>query len=389
MVSSSLNTRFLGPNDFGIYATVLAVSDFVLLFIDFGLFSSTGRIIALKDDLSKSRQLVGALVLLTIILALISAAILFGLSFIIDKFIEDKIGNILRIFCVFIGLSLFQMSVESICRGSNHIEKYSLYNVLSRIIFISLILLFFYLGYYNNSMAILFNFLAVFLSSVVIINTFIPSLSNFTGSMKDIFKDMKEYGFKAYMGNIASTGSYRTDKIMLSYFSGSTVVGYYHLGNLLTFPMVNFSRSLATSLYKKFALSNSINRKVLIVNFLWLFFCCIGIILFGRYIITMLFGNKYEPVEQLIFPLALTSFFAGLSIPYNMYLGASGKGSYLRNTAFTTAFFNILLNIILIPRYHALGACYASLIAMIINMVIHRYYYLKTVHGNLTNELQV
>ena len=102
--------------------------------------------------------------------------------------------------------------------------------------------------------------------------------------------DVRRYGLHAYLGNLASTASYRTDSLMISAFADTASVGFYHLGNLLTFPMANFSRSIATTLFRDFAKKPRIPKEVNLVNFVWLTACVIGLVVMRDIIVGLLFG---------------------------------------------------------------------------------------------------
>src|SRR5438034_2873530 len=77
-----INTRILGPGDYGLYAATFAATDFVLLFLDFGFFSSGARVLALRrGEPEQQRRLVAALILIAAALACFGAVALFSASF--------------------------------------------------------------------------------------------------------------------------------------------------------------------------------------------------------------------------------------------------------------------------------------------------------------------
>ena len=74
----------------------------------------------------------------------------------------------------------------------------------------------------------------------------------------------------------------------------------------------------------------------------------------------------------------MAAFLGGLAQPINRFLGAQGKGSYLRAVALALTVCNLLLTFTLIPSWGVLGACYASAFSALINLLLHFYYYRKT-----------
>ncbi len=117
-----------------------------------------------------------------------------------------------------------------------------------------------------------------------------------------------------------------------------------------------------------------IPKKVIQINFLWLFICTICLILFGGYIVTLLFGERFKPITPLILPLALAAFFQGMYQPYT-FLAAKEKGKWIRNIAFVEANFNIVGNFVLIYMYGVMGAAIASGVAKFITYALCINYY--------------
>jgi len=60
-----------------------------------------------------------------------------------------------------------------------------------------------------------------------------------------------------------------------------------------------------------------------------------------------------------------------------MFLGAKGKGKWMRNISMTQSIFNIVGNLIFIYYWGAMGAAIASAIATFIAYSGHKYYYQK------------
>ena len=76
---SLINTRLLGPADFGLLAATMAATEFVTLFMDFGFFSSGARVLALQRESPESqRRIIGALVLIALGLSLLASVLLWG-----------------------------------------------------------------------------------------------------------------------------------------------------------------------------------------------------------------------------------------------------------------------------------------------------------------------
>ncbi len=380
LLTNVLNTRFLDPTSYGRFTFAFALADYVILFADFGFYSSGARVLAQGNRSSaERRELTGALILIGALLSLLAGMVIFGVSFFTASLLKSDIGPSLRTFSVLFGLLGLQMLVEAICRGENRIGSLSLFRVGSKGLTVVLIAVFVAFHSYGFVTAVVLSLVCNLAAALLLLFTVRPLFSGLGRSFRTLMSDVRTYGWNAYMGNIANTASAKTDTMLISAFADPASVGYYTLGNLLTFPMATFSRSLSTTLFKDFATRDRIPRAVIQVNILWLAFCAAALIGLRGFLVHLLFGGRYDAVIPLVLPLALTAVFAGMAQPYNMFMGAKGMGAYLRNTAFVMAVLNLSLNVALIPRYKALGACYATLVALAVNYGLHLFYYRKTV----------
>jgi O-antigen/teichoic acid export membrane protein len=372
-----INTRFLGPIDYGILAFVLAILSFVSLFFEFGFFSAGARLLALANNEKEEKSIIGGLLVITIGIALSFSLFIFLLSFFVDSIFKTEIGGILRIISILVSIYPFQYMLQQVCQGANRIAKMSAYNIMPTIWYLVgalIIITFFKLTVF---LSLLLTLSGVIFATVFVISSLKPNFYDLKENIALIWKETKEYGFHVYLGRVAGMATFDLDIMLIPYFVNTTSVGFYSLAMTLTTPMVLLPGSLATSLFKDFAQRDRIPKKVIYFNFLFLLSCVIALILLGDYIVTLLFSEKFLPVVPLILPLAVANLFRGMIQPYNKFLGAKGEGEALRNTAFILTGSNLVGNFTLIPFYGALGAAYASLFALFINYFGHIYYYHK------------
>ncbi|MCD6573136.1 MAG: polysaccharide biosynthesis C-terminal domain-containing protein, partial [Thermoplasmata archaeon] len=288
-----------------------------------------------------------------------------------------NIGWILR-YTSFMLIALpFTFLIPQVGRGMNKIERMSLFNVIPKVVYLLGALMLLKIIQIEPFHFILLNVFSTIIGILVIMHSFHPLFNNIRENLKEIWKKNKEYGFHLYLGQIADQSTYQLDRIFITYFVDTTQLGFYSLAMTITAPMVGLSQALSMSLFKGFVDMERIPKKVIYYNFLWLAACVVGLTIFGRFIVVLLFTEKFLPVVPLIFPLALASFFQGMYQPYNMFLGAKGKGKWMRNISMTQSIFNIVGNLIFIYYWGAMGAAIASAIATFIAYSSHKYYYHK------------
>lgn len=377
LITAPIVTRVLGPEKYGILAFILAVISFVSLFFEFGFFSAGARLLATSNDKEKDQELIGSLTIITVGISLSFFLIIFIFSFFIDSIFHTTVGDILRTISILAAIIPFQYMLQRVCQGTNEIKKMAIANIIPKIWYLAGLLIVVSFFKLNVFVVLVLNFTGIILTAGFIILSLKPKFDHLKESFRMIWKETKDYGRHVYFGRIASMGTYNSDKMLISYFNGTTDVGFYSLAMILTNPMFIFSSSLSTSLFKEFAKKKKVPKKVVYFNFLWLLFCCAGLIIFGKWIVILLFSTKFINVYPILIILTFANFFRGLTQPYNKFLGAKGEGKALRNTAVILTICNLLGNLTLIPFWGAIGAAYASLFALMINYFGHLLYYHK------------
>lgn len=369
-----INTRVLGPTGYGILAFFFAITSFTVLFFRFGFFSASGLLIAQAKEERKERELTGASVITALFIGVSYSFFILFLSFFIDDIFHTNIGWILRYTSFILIAFPFSMLIPQVGRGMNKIERMSLFNVIPKVIYLLGALMLLKIIPIEPFHFILLSIFSTIIGVLVVIHSFHPIFTNIRANLKEIWKKNKEYGFHLYLGQIADQSTYQLDRIFITYFVNTTQLGFYSLAMTITAPMVGLSTALSMSLFKEFVDMDKIPKKVIYYNFLWLAACVVGLTVFGKFIVVLLFTEKFLPTVPLIFPLALASFFQGMYQPYG-FLAAKGKGKWIRNVAYAEAINNIIGNVFLIYFFGAFGAAVTSAISKFIHWVMLKYYY--------------
>jgi len=375
LITAPIVTRILGPQKYGIFTFMLAVITFISLFFEFGFFSAAARLLAVSQNKKKDQKLIGALTLITAGIALSFFLVLFIFSFFVDSIFHTQAGNILRSISILAAIIPFQYMLQQICQGANEIKKMAVANVTPKLWYLAGLLIVISFFKLNVFITLVLNLTGIIVAIGLIVWSLKPRFNNFKKSFKTIWKETKEYGRHVYFGRVASMATYDSDRLLISYFANTTSVGFYSLGVTLTNPMFLLPSSLSTTLFKDFAQKKRIPKKVIYFNFLWLLSCCLGLVLLGKYIVVLLFSQRFIKVTPILMILAFANFFRGMTQPYNKFLGAKRQGKFLKNTAIVLTVSNLAGNLTLIPLWGAIGAAYASLFALIANYFIHIYYY--------------
>ncbi len=377
LITAPIVTRILGPEKYGLLAFILTIIGFISLFFEFGFFSAGARLLAISKDKRRDQELIGTLTFITLGISLSFFLTLFIFSFFIDFIFHTLAGDILRAISVLAAIVPFQYMLQEICQGANEIKKMAIAHIMPKLWYLVGLLIVVNFFKLDIFITLVLNLTGVLTAVSFIIWKLKPKFNKLKEHLRLIWKETKEYGFHIYIGRAVGTSTYNLDKIFISYFVNTLWVGFYNLATIITSPMVLLSQAFSTSLFKGFATRDRIPQKVILFNFIWLASCVIGLTLLGKYIVVILFSNRYLSAVPLILPLALAGFFQGMYQPYKTFLAVHRKGEWLRNMAIIFAITNIILNFILIQLFGAMGAAIATLIACIVWYILCIYYYNK------------
>jgi O-antigen/teichoic acid export membrane protein len=135
---------------------------------------------------------------------------------------------------------------------------------------------------------------------------------------------------------------------------------------------------LSSALFGRMAREPAIDRRWLIIASTVGVASTIGITLVADPLIRLLFTSRYAAAAGLVFPLALAQLVRGVTTVFNTFLSAHAHGAALRNAGLVLTASNIALNFALIPPFGAQGAAWASVLALVANLVAHVFFYRRS-----------
>jgi O-antigen/teichoic acid export membrane protein len=180
------------------------------------------------------------------------------------------------------------------------------------------------------------------------------------------FKESLRYGYKAHFSNILSFINYRADIFLIGMFLNPQAVGIYGVAVGIAEKLWVVSQAISTVLFPKVAsidddieknrLTSYIARNILVFSL----FTGLVFYLAGKFIIVLMYGKEYvESAYVLYFLLPGIIFFSVDRILSN---DLAGRGMPQLNmyTSLFTVISNIVLNIILIPKYGIAGSAFST-----------------------------
>jgi O-antigen/teichoic acid export membrane protein len=168
------------------------------------------------------------------------------------------------------------------------------------------------------------------------------------------------------------------DVLMLGLWTSPRWVGLYVLAGSLATASGLPVLGLASALFGTMARKRSLDRRWLLVAATVGVTCTVGVTLIAEPLIRLFFSARYVAAAGLVFPLALAQLVRGITSVFNQFLSAHAHGTALRNAGLVLTVSNVALNFALIPPFGAQGAAWASLFALIANLVAHIAFYRRS-----------
>ncbi len=195
-------------------------------------------------------------------------------------------------------------------------------------------------------------------------------LFNWTFSRKIATQLLKD-GSPLIFAGLMVTVNARIDQIMLREMTDATQVGIYaaavQLLSILFFVPNILKQSLFPNIVKEHANNTQAfyEKLEIMLNMLYGFsyIAIIGLFLFADFIIFFLFGEAYAASAAPLRILSVLLLFISINAVKNSYLIIHNWTRLKLVFSIIAATTNVGINLILIPKYGILGACYASLLS--------------------------
>lgn len=363
-------TRYLGPENYGIYSYALSFSVLFTAIASFGIDSIVIR--DLVKDKDRLNQLMGTafmiklfggtLSLLTSLIVLIFVKI----DFTTKIFIWIIVGStIITSFNVID--SFFQSRVES----KYVVKTNTITLILSSCIKIILIL----------TEASLLGFVLILLFDSIfraIGYLYFYKKNNFSlfnwKFDKDLAKSLLKESWPLILSGLAISVAMRIDQIMLKSYLPNSQLGFYAVGVRLAELFSFLPMIIGQSIYPKLIKINFKTGKKKIsqlISYVFYPLCALAILvtLFANFGINLLYGSEFDSSTKVLQILIWTIPVTYLGIITNKLLMVEGHQKIIFIKQLMLALLNISLNLYFIPKYGIVGAAMATLIAdVIINL---------------------
>jgi O-antigen/teichoic acid export membrane protein len=377
-VAAAVLARQLDTTAYGSYSFAVSLLAFSAMFAELGLFLPAARLAA-RADAAGRRQITGAALALYVPVGLGFAAVMFLLSFGVDGWFNVHVGTALRVISPLAVAYPLGFVVLQLAQGADRVAGYSLASALGRAAFLAAVAGMIVLDRVGLTAVLAAHAATLLLAWLGLAARLRPSRAGLRAHVPALVTEARRYGFQVYLGRVLSMGSYNLDVLMVAAFADPRSVGFYSLAAAAAYLVGLPGMGLANALFAQLTTRERLERRWLAGGWaLGLGAAGLGSLL-APLVIPVVLTPAYLPVAALLPPLALAAAVRGVTSLYNVFLAAHARGRELRNVAIGLTAANVAANAALIPPFGAAGAAWASLLALIVNLLAHRAAYLRVV----------
>lgn len=370
-VAKILLAGTLSPVAFGSFALATSLLEFVGLFFEFGLFLPAARLAALAEAAFR-REIIGAALALFVPVGLLCCTTVLVLSFFVDAIFHVDAGDGLRTVAPLAAVYPFAFVSLQLAQGVERLHVYSVTSLLGPAAFtLALVLAYTLSVHMTVSLSLLLRSSALTVGGVTFVMWLRPSFAHWRRHMTTLVRQGRQYGFAVYTGRVLSIATYNMDVLMLGALANARAVAVYTLAGAVASAFGLPAIGLANALFARMTRSARLRARWLgaawaagAVGALAAWLACLVLT-------EVVLTESYRPILTVVIPLALAQIVRGVTSMYNSFLAAHKLGRELRNAGLVLTIGNVLFNVALIPSYGAMGAAWASLLALIANLATH------------------
>lgn len=368
-----LTARYLGPGNFGLIGYATVYTTFFASVCSLGIESVIIK--NFVDHPEEEGKTVGTAILLRIIASCFSVIMIIGISSLVDRkepitVLVVGLSSLSLLFQSFDTLKQwFQSRLQSKYAAIATVISYavvSLYKVVLLALGKSVI-------WFAVATSIDYIVVAAFLLAAYKRNSG-PKFSFSMAKAKQLLSASNGYIISGIM--IAVYAS--TDKLMLKQMLDEASVGYYTLAVSLsttwTFLLQAVIDSVCPSIIQAYETDRLSferkNRQLYMIVVYTAAFVSLIISVLAKPVLLVLYGEAYLPAVTPLRVVVWYTAFSFLGVARNAWVVCENKQKYLKYLYFGAAVLNVVLNLVLIPKFGASGAAAASLVTQVATVLV-------------------
>lgn len=385
-----LSARYLGPDNFGklsLIMILISISSFVFLL---GIPAATTKYISSYLAKEKDAKMLFKTALsFTAISALVASSFVFIISEYISiaLFHNSNATILIRISSLSILFAILGALLNNSFMGFLRIDYSALMNATNSIVLVTSLAVILFLGYGLNGAVtcILLASISTTTLGFILIRRIINPWPCPCFDIA-IFQSLLKFSLPLFMASTVELILSWADSFLIGLFLDATSVGYYSVVLTIMSLIGILNRPLNTAIYPviseahakkdQHGLSLILNYSIKF-DFYLAIACSVGGAILAEPLIRIIFGEEFLPGVTALKIIAFGAAFQSLRVVGTKYFAGIGEPNIGMNFIIVSAAVDLLLNIILIPKYGITGAAIATSVSYFI-MVILSYRYIQT-----------
>jgi len=379
LTTSIIIARVLGPDKNGIIASLLVYPSLFMSFSSIGIKQATAYL--LGKGIFSENQIRTAITQIWLFVSVFNLSVCFLLMRYFSKSGENLWLVILALLPI--PFTLFNNYSSGIFLGKNQISIFNKINWIPTLVILvitTILVLWFCCGISGYLIALIGG--PLYISFILFFKKkFIQAFSfNYNWS---IIRQMLSLGLVYAIALLVINLNYRIDVILLDNLSTSFETGIYSKGVSVTEYLWQIPMLLSTVVFARSAVSKDDKAfSIKVAQLLRLSFLAIGIaalvlFLLSKFIIILMYGEAFYGSIMVLNTLLPGVLLLTIFKVINMDLSGKGKPWVSLKAMIPALLINVVLNIVFIPKYGAVGAALASTISYSIAAILFIFFYSK------------
>lgn len=386
--------RFFGPLGKGVFVLLNQIPGFFTMFSNLSIGEALTVLIS-KNKI-KRREVFGTYLLLSgFIICLTMVVYYLSLPFLYQAFWKNAPYEIAKLSCFIIPIVVIEYFGFFCIRGTNNFKLYTRLSIAFK--GVSLIAILIYLFSQRGSLlGVVRIYLAIGLINCLVLSYYVAKTSGYAFIIKlSNLKKSFSYGFRVHFGVLLSDLEYRFDIYMLAFFLEPKKIGIYSVAvtisqlswyainsiNTVLLPTLGAKKSNSSSAEVTMTVCRNTNLLTLLIN--------IGILIFGGVLIKILYGAAFESAYSLLLILLPAILIDSNYRILSSYVKNNENPIILSYFSISSFILNVVLNLILIPRYGIHGAALSSLFSYTVKSSLILIFFVKKNRCSLNKVLLV
>ena len=384
-LSITLIIRIISKEDFGIYALVLVIANFLNIFSGLGLEMSIVKFISSIKELEKKFTFAPTIIIrLSFIAVNVILLIIFGNDFL--AIFNFTATNLLPIIIILFVLSNFRDLFYNLLQGLNLFRKYALVQIVTSILRVAILIVIILLKKLSLQSILLIEVYVV-LFAVLLQLSLIPYKLIFHWKLDfDNIIRILRFSLPLYLTSLLSIIYNQVSIFIIGLYLNPASIASYDVANKIPLATKKGFQSFIIVFYpnvsKLFSKGETDNAIILINKSLFTFSIVINLLvflcfIFNKEIILLLFSEKYLS-STLAFSLLIVAFyFNSISNIMGYSLVSAGLPAVNLKISIISSAISLLGAIIMVPTWGFMGAVYSFVLATFSSLLFNYLYLIK------------